>query len=557
MSVIGIDLGTTFSAMAYLDAQGNPVTIANAEGEMTTPSIVLFEKSGEVVVGREAKRAALSEPAHVAVCVKRYVGDEFYPKLINNKRLTPTAISALILKKLRQDAEKRIGRIDGAVITVPAYFDEGRRQVTAAAGRLAGLKVLDIINEPTSAALAYAYKSFTGATATSTTQVEKAINASPPSVMMIYDLGGGTFDVTLIRTQGKNLNVLATTGDVRLGGCDWDECLFNYMAEQFIRMHNEDPRDDPVSLQNLMLAAEETKHILSARKHARYLVNHQGKSFTGEIAREQFEKMTEALLYRTESRLGRVIRQANLTWDKVDRVLAVGGSTRMPQVPAMLERFTGKAPDCSLSPDQAVAHGAAIHAAIGVVHDHKPPKAARTSTKDDAVALIEDSADAKVSTPGMLSYFKGKVADLLSSIRTTNVNAHTLGVVVTLGDKSERVVALIPHDTQLPVSVTKRFGTVKVNQSSVTVRVVEGESDKPEDCLQVGTCQVRKLPPRLPKGSPIDVTFAYDNSGRLHVTAMTMASRDWASVTIQRKSGLAQEKMLDDADRETVAAPVV
>lgn len=223
MALLGIDLGTTFSAMAHLDPSGLPVTIPNAEGELTTPSVVLFEPGGEVVVGREARRAALSEPGRVAEDVKRHMGDSYFPKLLDGKRLTPVGISSLILGKLRRDAEKRIGRIEGVVITVPAYFDEARRQATAAAGRLAGLKVIDIINEPTAAALAYAYRGLSA-------QEQKSVRGldSPPRTALVYDLGGGTFDVTVLRIAGSDLKVLATAGDVQLGGRDWDERLFSY-----------------------------------------------------------------------------------------------------------------------------------------------------------------------------------------------------------------------------------------------------------------------------------------------------------------------------------------
>jgi molecular chaperone DnaK len=516
MPVIGIDLGTTFSAVAYLDANGTPTTILNAEGELTTPSAVLFEKSGDIVVGREARRAALAEPASVAECVKRHIGDPFYPKLINGNRFSPIEISALILVKLIQDARKKVGAVDGVVITVPAYFDEGRRQATAQAGALAGVKVIDIINEPTSAALAYAYRGF------STQGVQ---TTSLPQLVLVYDLGGGTFDVTALSIHGKNLTVLATSGDVRLGGRDWDERLFQHMAEHFIRAHGEDPRDHPVSMQNLMLAAEETKKVLSSRKQANYLITHAGKSYTGEITRAQFEELTQDLLFRSEHRLSRIIRQAKLTWEQIDQVLAVGGSTRMPQVQEMLRRVTGKEPDCSLSPDEAVAQGAAIHAAI--CSTGRPPA---------PTPVASTPKPAAVRPPPLPSSFKPPVVDLLGSIHTTNVNAHTLGVVVTTHDNKLRVSHLVPHNTALPVAVKKQFGTVRDGQTSVTVRIVEGESRDPDECIAVGACTIKPLPDNLPKGSPVEVTFRYDNSGRLHVEAMEVTGGKRASVAIDRRA---------------------
>lgn len=554
MPLVGIDLGTTFSAIAYLDEHGKPVTVPDSEGELTTPSVVLFEPNGDVVVGREARRIALSEPARVAEDVKRYMGDANYPKLINGQKFTPPAISALILKKLKQDAAKRIGPIDGAVITVPAHFDEGRRQATAAAGQIAGLNVLDIINEPTSAALAYAYGALIHPKSRST---EKTSAPSVAQTVVVYDLGGGTFDVTVLRIDGRNLTVLATAGDVRLGGRDWDERLFNYMADQFLHESGQDPRDSPMSFQNLMLQAEETKKILSQRQQTRFVVNHAGKSFTGEITREQFALMTDDLLYRSESRLGRVVEDAKLDWTKIDQVLAVGGSSRMPQVGEMLKRVSGKEPNCTLSPDEAVAQGAAIFAAMCMVKvmDAPRPRSQSTATAapatKDPVPGKRSTTDASQSTSpapvairgNPLKQFASRVIELLRMIRTTNVNAHSLGVVASLHDGRERVSVLIPANSQLPVSVTRRYGTMSENQTTVTVRIVEGESKLPAECIPVAVCQIKLLPSGLPKASPIDVTFTYDGSGRLHVKAVEPGSGTWATTSIHRQFGLDHGKI--------------
>ena len=542
MATVGIDLGTTFSAIAYLDEHGRPITIPNSDGELTTPSVVLFDPGGEVVVGREARRVALSEPDRVAEDVKRYMGDPTYPKTFDGKKLSPPAISALILKKLKQDAERRIGPIDGTVITVPAYFDEGRRQATAAAGQIAGLKVLDIINEPTSAALAYAYGFL----------IKSSQNQGGERIVVVYDLGGGTFDVTVLRIRGKDLTVLATAGDVRLGGRDWDERLFSHMAEQFKAQHGLDPRDDPMSRQAFMLQAEETKKILSKRPQTRFVVSHAGKSLSGQITREQFDEMTADLLYRSESRLERVIEQAKLDWSKVDQVLATGGSTRMPQAQEMLRRVTGKDPDISLSPDEAVAQGAAIYASMSVAKASSPPKPQAPSSLAKPAATpppLPKGAAPRPAIPALPLGTEGKAqgtgqaADLLRTINTTNVNSHSLGVIVKSAEGQERVSFLIPHNTPLPVSVTKRYGTISEQQSTVTVRIVEGESKFPDECIPVGSCQIKLLPAKLPKGSPIDVTFRYDNSGRLHAQAVEPSTGTWASAVIERRSWLDADKI--------------
>jgi molecular chaperone DnaK len=570
MAVLGIDLGTTFSAVAYLDPNGTPITLPNAEGELTTPSVVLFEANGDVVVGREAKRAALSEPARVAECVKRHMGERFFPRPVSGAPLTPQAISALILKKLKQDAERRLGPTDGAVITVPAYFDERRRRATAEAGRLAGLTVIDIVNEPTAAALAYAYGRLKEAAGPGKTVAElgRAMAAPrPPSTVLIYDLGGGTFDVTLLRIDGSQLTVLATVGDVRLGGRDWDERLSNYMAGRFVGAHTADPRHDPVAAQAVMAAAEEAKKVLSARREATWVVTHAGKALREPVGRDLFDRLTEDLLYRTENRVARVVRQAKLTWADVDEVLMVGGSTRMPQVAAMLRRVTGKVPGQSLSPDEAVAHGAAIHASIRALtraaaaaaklapaaarpappnrsEAGMPPiPAARPSAQPvspppPAAAEPADDGDGGggIPSPRLFDLFTGAVARFLRSFRTTNVNSHSLGVISRGADRSQKVIVLIPRNTALPASTKRSFGTAVDNQNAVSVRIVEGESENPEECVPVGVCAIQPLPRGLPKGSPIEVTFAYDASGRLEIQALERSTGTRTTVAIDRHS---------------------
>lgn len=363
-NVIGIDLGTTYSAMAYLDRHGVPVTIRNPEGELTTPSAVLFEGDGEVVVGQGARRASILTPDRVALCVKRDMGLKFYEQTVAGKRWNPSVISAFILHKLKLSAEEELGPVDGAVITVPAYFDEARRQATADAGAIAGLEVLDIVNEPTAAALAYAFKNYHDRGGNAVDLASAADAALKPATVLVYDLGGGTFDVTVLRIDGPDLTVIATEGEVRLGGTDWDERLIAFAAERFIEQFGSDPRQDPQSHQDLALLAEEAKKDLSRRESTRFAVNHDGHRLTVTLTRIEFNEMTSDLLFRTESRVDRVIRQAGLAWKDIDDVLLVGGSTRMPQVRQMLRKVTGREPNAVLAADEVVAHGAAIMAAI-------------------------------------------------------------------------------------------------------------------------------------------------------------------------------------------------
>ena len=457
---VGIDLGTTYSVVAYLDRQGRPTSVINSSGELLTPSVVLFEDD-EIVVGREAVAASAMEPGRVAECVKRDMGCKVFSKPINGEMLPPEVISSLILRKLKEDAELKIGPIKQAVITVPAYFDEPRRNATADAGRLAGFEVLDIINEPTAAALAFGSQ-------LGMFDDQGIIKSERPLTMLVYDLGGGTFDVTIVRIEGRHFRALATDGDVRLGGKDWDEVLVNLAAERFREKHREDPRSNPQSLQELFLDAERCKKTLSERSKASITLNHLGMRHKEEITREEFEEATVALLGRTRMTTEIVVLQAGLTYEQLDKVLLVGGATRMPAVPRMLRELTGLVPDQTVSADEAVAHGAALY------------------------------ADLLLKRRGRL---KGE-----SKFSITNVNSHSLGLVA-IDSRSKRRAneVLIPKNTPLPHTATRRFRTLKTRQKNVAVRVLEGESELPDSCTQVGDCIIRDLPSDLPAGWPVDV----------------------------------------------------
>ena len=533
MAYIGIDLGTTNSAMATLDAHGRAATIPNAEGDLTTPSVVYFESEGDVIVGRHAKRALKDDPGNVVQNIKRHIADDDYRHIVQGQEFSAIAISSLILRKLHQDAERQIGVIDGAVITVPAYFDEGRRQATAAAGELAGLNVIDVLNEPTAAALATAYVEITN-TPEAGEDFVSFLNADKrESNVVIYDLGGGTFDVTALQRRGGDLTVLATAGDITLGGLDWTRRIVDNIAEVFVALHEIDPRCDLAGGHRLEEMAEGAKLDLSARKSAPWELTFSGKELSSKLMRREFEQMTADLLYRTENRLSRIMRDAGLDWSQVDRVLAIGGASRMPQVVNMLERVTGKKPDVSLSPEHTVAQGAAIHAGILVANGMLSGEK-RSGTKEDE--------DESTRAP-LLEKIASGILHLLRRLRTTNVNAHSLGVVVTAGDGGRSVWRMIPHNTALPANAAKCFGTIIEGQKRVTVEVVEGESEDVCHCLPVGACVITELPPGLPKKSPIEVTFRYDRSGRLHVEAIHATSGAWAKSVIHRSGGIDPEKI--------------
>ena len=471
---LGIDLGTTYSVIAHLDAQGRPWSIPNAHGEILTPSVLLLEDDGPVV-GKQAVQSSVLKPERVADCVKRDMGAPAYRRLVHGEHYPPEVLASFILRSLKADAQRRLGAVGPAVITVPAYFDEPRRRATVDAGRLAGLDVLDILNEPTAAALAYGYQlGFLGRHGQGP--------ADRPLRVLVYDLGGGTFDVTIIEIQGRAFRALATDGDVGLGGKDWDEKLVEIAAERIRRQYREDPRSNPVGEQALWLAAETAKRVLSERPSAPLVVNLLGSPMRVEVTRAEFEDATAPLLGRTRTTTEIVIRQAGLRWQDIDRVLLVGGSTRMPMVAQMLQDVTGKVPERSVSPDEAVAHGAALYADL-ILHS-------------------------RGLRPGPAPF------------SVTNINSHSLrlvGVDPKTGRKRTR--QLIPKNTPLPHTATQEFKTHKAGQKNVVIRIVEGESERPEACSPVGACAIRALPRDLPAGWPVQVSYTYEPNGRLCVGA--------------------------------------
>ncbi len=465
---IGIDLGTTFSAVACLDDLGRPYTLDNAEGDKLTPSAVFFDHA-EVVVGKEAVKAIATDASQVAECTKRKVGERVLDQLLGGRQYPPEAILAWILNKLRIDARQQVGDIDQVVITVPAYFDEVRRKATQDAGYIAGFEVMDIINEPTAAAIAYGFQQ--GITAAGK-------HNRQPQHVLVYDLGGGTFDVTIMRIRDDDFVTLATDGDVQLGGRDWDERLVDLVAEDFLRQHGIDPRDDPNARGRLWRDCEDAKRTLSARNQTNVVCDYQGRTSRLEISRARFQEITQDLLDRTAFTTRQALQASGLEWSDLDRILLVGGSTRMPAVADVLADLSGMAPDRSISPDEAVAHGAALHAAQ------------------------------------LLDRHAGKTP----AFHVTNVNSHSLGVAATDPRTNRpRNAILIPRNTPLPARAQRVFKTQKAGQKSILVQVVEGESPAPEDCLQLGKCTVRPLPPDLPAQTPVEVRFAYEENGRLQV----------------------------------------
>lgn len=496
---VGIDLGTTFSAVAFLDSAGRPETIHNSEGDLTTPSAVFFDHN-RPIVGIEAVEAGLLEPDRLAQYAKRDVGEDYYEKEIRGKHLPAEVIQALILRKLKDDTELKLGEICEAVITVPAFFNEPCRKATQDAGRLAGLRVLDIINEPTAAAITYGVQhGFLGADGTSELS----------ETVLVYDLGGGTFDVTVMEIDKGNFNTIATAGDVYLGGLDWDSRIVDFIAEEFETEHGIDPRQDPQAAQELMRKANQTKHALTQRESVTVAFAYDGRRLRTELSQREFSERCADLVERTLMTVRLVLDDAKTDWTNLTRLILVGGSTRMPMIRDELERLSGMELDRSLSPDEAVCHGAALYA-------------------------------------GML--MAGKKDE--SGISVSNVNSHDLGVLAidpTSGKPRRQI--MIPRNSRLPARKTVRFRTHSDNQANVKIEIVEGGDARGINATKIGKCIVDDIPRGTPKGTNVDVRFDYTPNGRLTVHASLPEIDRKITMTLDRASGLTDEDIRTWATR--------
>jgi molecular chaperone DnaK len=505
--VVGIDLGTTYSAIATLDDRGRAETLPNHDGDMLTPSAVLIG-DGEVVVGQAALDVGLDQPDRVATLMKRRMGHPGYGRPVAGRDFRPETLSAVILRKLVQDAELRIGPVEKAVITVPAYFDDTRRKATKDAGRIAGIDVLDILDEPSAAALAYSFQPPPGVTGP----------APGERTVLVYDLGGGTFDVTLVRLSKNRFQTLAVEGDVRLGGKDWDDRVVDHVAKQFLQKYGSDPRTDPVALAALQSAAERAKRTLSKLQQTTLTCNHAGKVLSLPLTRAEFETITRDLLTRTRLTVQQVLKQAGVGWEAVDRVLLVGGSTHMPMTGQMLRDLSGRPPDDALAVSEVVARGAALHAGIRAARD--------------------------AETAGLLA---DRARELLGDVVEINVNSHSLGVEVRNLEDALVNDILIPKNTQLPSAASRVYRTVAENQQKVRVKVLQGEAHQADACIAIGECWIDELPANLPKASPIQVRCGCGSDGLVEVMALEMTSGKMARAQIHRTSGLSDAEVAQEA----------
>ena len=478
---IGIDLGTTNSVVAVMEG-GEPVVIPNAEGNRTTPSVVAFVKN-ERVVGEIAKRQAITNPDHTISSIKRKMGSD-YKVNIEGKTYTPQEISAMIIQKLRQDAENYLGeKVSQAVVTVPAYFTDSQRQATKDAGTIAGLEVLRIINEPTAASLAY------------------GLDKGEEQTILVFDLGGGTFDVSILDIGDGIFEVKATSGNNLLGGDDFDQRIIDYLADQFKKEHGIDLRNDKMALQRLKEAAEKAKIELSTLTSS--VVNlpfvtadqNGPKHLDITLTRAQFDKLSEDLIEKTMGPTRQAMKDAGLNPNDVDRILLVGGSTRVPAVQNAIKKFLGKDPDRTINPDECVAIGAAIQAGVLV----------------------------------------GEVKDVL----LLDVTPLSLGIE-TLGGVSTR---LIEKNTTIPTKKSQIFSTAADNQTSVEIHVLQGEREMAVGNKTLGRFQLVGIPP-APRGVPqIEVTFDIDANGIVHVAAKDLGTGNEQKITITSTSGLSKEEI--------------
>jgi len=538
--VFGIDLGTTYSCIAYVDENNRPTVVPNAGGSRTTPSVVQFAE-GEIVVGDEAKNSSALYPNTTISLIKREMGNNVFRFEHEGKTYTPEEISSFILRKLVKDAEQFTGiKIQDVVITCPAYFGSPERDATAKAGEIAGLNVLSIINEPTAAAIAY------------------GINEQTDQTVLVYDLGGGTFDVTIIKIENGNIIVVCTDGDHKLGGKDWDNSLLNYFVEEWCRQNNssEDPLDALETLNDWSLEAEKAKKALTGRSKTEFNLTHDGQKARISLTREKFDELTENLFNQTIE-LTKLAKDeaAKRNVTKIDKILLVGGSTRMPQVATRLEKEFGIKPEFS-DPDESVAKGAATYGfKLRLGEKILEFIADKTGKKVEDIDLINISQD-------IINEAQEKVAVEFNLLPSTvkeaiekkigDVSSRSFGIIA-YKNSELRVTNLILKNDPLPAKTTQKFGTYEDNQTTAEITIVDNlssdeEYDLPPASRELGKAELT-IPPNLPKGTPIEITYELNEQGRLQIHAKELVGGNEIQIEIETEAGASEQEIKEAKSR--------
>ena len=547
--VFGIDLGTTYSCISYIDEYGKPVVLKNSDGDHTTPSVVMVESKDNIIVGAEAKRSVEIEPDKTVQFIKRKIGKENDSVTLNGIEYHAPEISSMILKKIVKDANEELRQtgvlqegeeVKDVVITCPAYFGMNERQATKTAGELAGLNVLNIINEPTAAAISYGVS-----------------GNDKNETVLVYDLGGGTFDITVMRIDGSNISVVCTGGDDQLGGKDWDEALMEYIMQRYEEENGEDLSEDPETVAALYTDVEVWKKSLTTREKVNISVNGPAGRFREELSREKYEELTRDLLNRTKNLLDDVLATSakqGYPIEKIDKVLLVGGSSYMPQVPAMIERDYHVKPVLS-DPNQAVAKGAAIYASNEKAYnDFVQGEAAKTGK------TVEEIKDENLVTGELDKKFALSTGGTVGSglkISITNVLSRTYGLEVhdpTL-DKMEIFNMLMIND-KLPATRTETFYTSADNQSRLSIRIHESRSTDAKMDIEGRSPLTEidmKFTQAVPVETPVKMTMALDNSGILHIIAEEQLYHSKLDTTFQLSNQMSEDDMKSAALRMSSA----
>lgn len=488
--IIGIDLGTTNTVVAAVNPAGHTEVLRTREGESLIPSVVLFADE-RTIVGREAQLRGRAHPDRLVACAKRLLGEAFYDQRIGGESIPPEVIQACILQQVKREWVGPDDRQSRVVIAVPAHFNKTQRHVTTMAAEMSGLRLLELVNEPIAAALAFAEDM---------PMFSIAGPHSAPRAVLVFDLGGYTFEATLLSIRPGEMTMVATDHDLFLGGHDWDLRLVDMLAEVFIRGHGVDPREEPQYLDHLVQRAIQFKHALGVRSHASAHLACGGTSETVRITRTQFESATADLAEQTGLVCDRVLQRGGLEWSRIAQVLLVGGATRMPMIRRMLAQRLGRDADDRVCPEEAVARGAAIYAAQAIRGGGKPPM-----------------------------------------LQVTSTSTHSLGIEGVNEESGERVnKVLIPKGTPLPAKVTREFFAKSNSQRSIIFNVLEGENPHPAKCVKIGLVILRDLPPEVSEQWPVEVTYEYSPSGRLSVDARARYTDCSVHLTTVRPVGVSQ-----------------